>query len=77
MCVCVCVCVTLCWLFVVLVCVCAGQRISLSALARSPYNEHEDEISHETGRGGRKEGPREDKERRVDKGEQKRTVGLR
>ena len=48
------------WPFVVLgVCMCAGQRISLSALARDLLKGPNGEISRETGSGGGKEGSRE------------------
>ena len=64
------------WPFVVLgVYVYASQRISLATLARNPHKGPNGEISHETGSGGGKEGQRE-RERAVDNGERRRTVGL-
>ena len=47
------------------VCVGATQMISLSVLARNSHKGPEDEISHETGSGGGKEGPREDRENQL------------
>ena len=44
------------------ICVGATQTISLSVLARNPHKGPEDEISHQTGSGGEKEGLRGDRE---------------
>ena len=73
------------WPFVVLV-VCERRSENLFVcFGAKPTQRTEDEISHETGNVGWKEGPREDKES-VDKGtrrdavdneEQKRPVGVR
>ena len=63
--------------FVVLgVCASARQRISLSALVRNPHRGPNGETIRETGSGGGKEGPREDRVS-VDDGEQKRIFGVR
>ena len=51
------------WLAFVSVCVGATQRIFLSVLARNPHKVPE----HETGIGGGKEGPREDRESQLTK----------
>ena len=60
---------------------CARQTISLSVLAQNPNKGLELEISRETGGGGGKEDPREDRcelkrnpERAVDNGGQRRAV---
>ena len=55
------------WVAFIFVCVGAGQRIPLSALARNPHKGPEGEISRETGSGGGKECPREDRERQLTK----------
>ena len=49
------------WVAFISVCVGAGQRISLSVLARNPHKESE--IFRETGSEGGKEGHREDREK--------------
>ena len=49
------------------VCVCASQRISLSALARTPQKGLEGEISRKTGSGGEREGPKKDRESQLTK----------
>ena len=46
------------WVAFVSVGVGASQRIPLSVLVRNPHKEPVREISHETGSGGGKEGPR-------------------
>ena len=51
------------WVALVSVCVVATQRISLSVLARNPHKGPE----RETGSGGGKEGPRDDRESQLTK----------
>ena len=57
-------------------CACANQTIPLSVLARDPHKGLVCEISHETGRGRGKEGPREEG-RTVSRREEKEAVSRR
>ena len=50
------------WVAFISVCVGAGQRASMSVLTQNPHKGSEGEISRETGSGGGKERPWEDRE---------------